>query len=267
MPSIKFSIIISTIGADSLPQVLNLFLDHYDNLEIILVLDKPGLSVEALLTPDLLKDSRLKVILNATNLGPTKSFNKAIALARGEIMVRADDDDIPTPDRLKELDAFFNAHPDVDLAFSFAQGLDVKTGRSWIIDGPTNDAAIRAKLLVRNFIVHSYLAFRRARLAEIGFYDETFRYAQDYDLYLRSIRSNFRFGCVSKVLVTRYYHGDSITVSKRKRQILNSMSARLLHIAWSEKYESPWPVIFRYVYLLAIPNWVRSLRRKLGLGK
>lgn len=267
MSDLKFSIIISTMGAARLPEVLAAFLDHYEKVEIMLVLDKPGLQAEALLPPALLADARLKIIVNEQNLGPTKSFNKAIALAQGEIMVRADDDDIPAPERLRELAAFFDSHPDVDLAFSYAQGVDEATGRTWIIDGPTEDAAIKAKLLKRNFIVHASLAFRRARLAEIGFYDESFRFAQDYDLYLRSIRAGFRFGCIPKVLVTRYYHGDSITVHKRKKQILNSMAARLLHVAWLENTESPWPVIGHYLYLLAVPNWARNLRRTLGLGK
>lgn len=267
LSDVKFSIIISTMGAQRLPQVLSLFLDHYDKVEIMLVLDKPGLEAEALLPPGLLADPRLKIIANERNLGPTISFNKAIALARGEIMVRADDDDLPAPERLTELAAFFDTHPDVDLAFSYAQGVDEATGRTWIIDGPTDDASIKAKLLERNFIVHASLAFRRARLAEIGFYDESFRFAQDYDLYLRAIRAGFRFGCIPKVLVTRYYHGDSITVHKRKKQILNSMAARLLHVAWLENNESPWPVIGRYLYLLAVPNWARNLRRTLGLGK
>lgn len=267
LSDIKFSIIISTMGSARLPQVLAAFLDHYDKVEIMLVLDKPELQAEALLPPALLADARLKIIKNEQNLGPTKSFNKAIALARGEIMVRADDDDIPAPERLSELAAFFDTHPEVDLAFSYAQGVDEATGRTWIIDGPTEDAAIKAKLLERNFIVHASLAFRRARLAEIGFYDDSFRFAQDYDLYLRAIRAGFRFGCIPKFLVTRYYHGDSITVHKRKKQILNSMAARLLHVAWIENTESPWPVIGHYLYLLAVPNWARNLRRKLGLGK
>lgn len=267
MSNPKFSIIVSTMGAQRLPQVLSAFLDHYDKIEIILVLDKPGLQAETLLPCNLLADARLRIIVNERNLGPTISFNKAISSARGEIMVRADDDDIPAPERLKELEAFFDAHPEADLAYSFAQGVDEATGRTWIIDGPTDDAAIKERLLARNFIVHATLAFRRARLAGIGFYDESFRFAQDYDLYLRAIRAGLRFGCVPKVLVTRYYHGGSITVHKRKKQILNSMAARLLHVAWIENTESPWPVIARYIYLLAVPNWARNLRRKLGLGK
>ncbi len=267
LSDIKFSIIISTVGSQKLPQVLTAFLDHYEQVEVVLVLDKPGLQAEALLPPALVADARLHIIVNEQNLGPTKSFNKAIALAKGEIMVRADDDDIPAPERLSELAAFFDANPGVDIVYSYAQGVDEATGRTWIIDGPTEDAAIKSKLLERNFIVHASLAFRRARLAEIGFYDESFRFAQDYDLYLRAIRAGMRFGCIPKVLVTRYYHGDSITVHKRKKQILNSMAARLLHVGWLENTESPWPVIGRYVYLLAVPNWARNLRRTLGLGK
>ncbi|MGB4057732.1 MAG: glycosyltransferase [Alphaproteobacteria bacterium] len=262
----ELSIIISTIGAPEIEKVVSTFLASSVPLEVVVVLDKPDLHPDSIFSTETINDPRLKIIINECNLGATRSFNKAIAASMGAIMVRADDDDIPAPNRLDEILHFFQEHPNVDIVYSYATGVDKATGRSWRIEGPQQDVDIKAKLPRKNFIVHASLAFRRGKLAQIGFYDETFRFAQDYDLYLRAIRAGFTFGCIPKVLVTRYYHPDSITVKRRKRQILNSMAARLLHCALSEKRENPWPIIARYCKLLLIPNWARKLKRKIGFG-
>lgn len=263
----KLSIIMATMGSPHLDKIVKTFLASKQDVEVVVIIDDPKKLPSELFSAPLLEDKRLVIVANEVNIGLTRSLNKAAKMASGDILVRTDDDDFSEPNRLDELVSFFEARPDVDLAFSYAKGVDQATGRSWVIDGPEDNQAIQQKLLERNFIVHSSLAFRRDKLEAIGFYDESFRYAQDYDMYLRAIRSNLVFGCIPKQLVTRLYHNESITVARRKRQILHSMAGRILHAAQSEGALSIWPVIARYLFLLAVPNWARALRRKLGHGK
>jgi GT2 family glycosyltransferase len=139
--------------------------------------------------------------------------------------------------------------------------------RSWIIDGPVSDEEIKTRLRRRNFIVHSAIAVRSRRLKQLGGYDPTFRYAQDYDLYLRCIRAGFVFGCIPEVLVEHSYRDESITVSRRQRQILCSFAARLIHDAEAPGDDRYWRTIFSYLKLLAIPNAARAWRRRLGFGR
>ncbi len=266
MPSIKFSVVIATIGSPHLEKIVKVFLSYDKQIEVIIVIDNPDISTLLLQTP-LYADPRVKIISNQSNIGLTRSLNKAIANASGDIIVRSDDDDISSTSRIDEIEIFFNAHPEVDLVYSFAEGQDEIAGHTWVLSGPQDDMSIKQTLLRRNFIVHSTIAFRRERFSQIEFYNETFRYAQDYDLYLRAIDAGFVFGCIPKVLLTRAYHKNSITVSKRKRQIMNSMAARILHVARQKEKASPWRVLRHYIILLAIPNWARNLRRRLGYGK
>ena len=265
--SSKLSIILSTMGSEHLENIAKTFLLSRLPIEIIIIIDNPKIEAEKILSNELLHDDRVKIVVNEKNLGITKSLNKGINLASGDIIVRADDDDIPSNERLDEISNFLIQNPGVDIVYSFAEGYDVASQKKWIISGPDDDAKIKQNLLLKNFMVHSSIAFRYNKFKQIGFYDETFRYAQDYDLYLRAIDAGFVFGCIPKVLVKRLYHKDSITVSKRRKQILHSMSARLLYTARSTGNPSPWPIIFRYVKLLIIPNWARNLRRKIGLGR
>ncbi len=263
----RFSILIGTTGSKYLEQIADIFLGSAQSCEVILVVDNPDCRIEDFLADTILQDARMNVLKNDTNIGLTRSLNRGLAVATGDIIVRTDDDDIPDASRLDELSAYYDAHPDADIVFSHARGVDPSSGREWLIDGPVDHAGIANKLARRNFIVHSSVSFKKSSLEPLGFYNEAFRYAQDYELYLRALRNGLRFGCVPKVLVTRQYLPTSITVSKRKRQILHSMAARLLHCAQSDGDLSFWPTLLQYAVLLATPNWARQLRRSLGRGK
>lgn len=265
-PQLSTAILLSTTGNGRLEEIVRNYVDDEAATEILVIVDNPDIDISDL-AKRLGGSPKIRFIQNETRIGLTRSLNKAIALSASDVLIRNDDDDLPEPGRATEIVRFLAAHPDCDLVFSYARGLDLPTGQSWTIGGPTNDAEIKSALARRNFIVHSSLAFRRASTARIGHYDETFRFAQDYDLYLRAIRNGLRFGAIPKVLVTRTYHGESITVSKRKRQILFSFAARLIHHAELEGPVMPWRTIVDYLRLLVIPTWLRSARRRLGHGR
>ena len=272
MSTPTYSVIIPTLGkSDYLSGIVKTFLSSASSVsvEVVIVFDDPAQDPARNLSADVLADPRVVVLRNDVNLGVTRSLNRAIAAASGDFIVRADDDDLPAPNRIEKIAAYFDSHPEVDLVYSFAQGRNAPpTGEPWLIKGPTEDAAIKEALLHRNFIVHATIALRRKSYAPLGFYDESFRNSQDYDLYLRTIRAGLTFGCIPEPLVTRIYHQDSLTVSGRKRQILNSFAARLLHQAQTPDCSEPAiRVMLRYGVLFLIPNWVRALRRRLNRGR
>jgi glycosyltransferase involved in cell wall biosynthesis len=263
----RCSILIATLGGARLEEVVRSYLGQPANdLEVVVVVDQPSLDRARLLTP-FQSDDRLRIIFNDRNIGVTRSLNKGLEACRGELILRNDDDDLPDFDRVAKTIAFFKIHPECDLAYGFARGVNGASGRSWPIEGPLTDDEIKRQLLHRNFIVHSSIAFRADRIKAIGGYDTTFRYAQDYDLYLRCIRSGLRFGCIPEVLVERHYSGDSITVRKRRVQILCSFAAHLVHDVEAGVGARPWQTIQHYLTLLVIPNWLRALRRRVGHGR
>jgi glycosyltransferase involved in cell wall biosynthesis len=258
------TILIPTIGATQLPTIVGRYLEGRENIEILVIVDKPGLTREALGLPD---DARLRVEVNETNMGLTCSLNRAISLSRGPIIIRNDDDDLPEPGRVAAVLEVFAKDPEAALVFSHARGQDLGSGRIWTIGGPTEDGAVKQELRRRNFIVHSTLAFRKDRLAPLGFYDETFRYAQDYDLYLRSMRAGLKFAGIPVPLVKRIYHDGSITVGRRRQQMLFSFAARIIHVAHSGDLRDALRTILSYGTLLVVPDRLRRLRRALGMGR
>lgn len=262
----RFTILITTIGSARLQDIVSTYLaDEADDSEILIVVDNPALKQDAAIV-SLGDDARVRLHFNERNIGLTKSLNRGVGLARGEFIVRNDDDDVPHPARLSRVRQFLAANPHVDILSSHARGISESGGESWVVGVPSTDAAIKAQLTHRNILVASSVAMRRQAILDVGGYCEVFRYAQDYELYLRLIRGGKIFSCVPEILVDRYYSKSSITVNKRKIQALYSFAGRLIHAAETGGIRDAALPILRYLVIFMVPNSLRKLRRGIGRG-
>jgi len=94
------------------------------------VLDQAGVDVEVIVVDDAsLDDSlaiarklaaesdRVRVIANAENVGAVETFNRGLAEATGEFLVRLDADDVLTPGSLQRAVAVMQAFPQVGLVY------------------------------------------------------------------------------------------------------------------------------------------------------
>ena len=164
----------------------------YRNFEFIIICDnadnKAGIEyIEGLAA----SDARIKLVINQTNLGPTKCLNKAISLAKGEYIARMDADDIAHKERFEKQIAYLDADFETmvcatDVHVVDEDGRILRRNRYKRKYDPT-------KLLLQNTISHPTVMFRKS-LAEVRtpIYNEDFLYAQDYELwqylYLRGIK-------------------------------------------------------------------------------
>ena len=130
-------------------------------------------------------DPRLRVIVHPARQGLTRSLNEAISLCRGMYVARMDGDDVALPERLEKQVRFLDAHPGVGLvgtAFMYIDGTNAVLGTEPVF---ATDPEIRPRLLVHNCFGHGTVMVRRDLLNSVGGYNESFTYAQDYDLWLR----------------------------------------------------------------------------------
>ncbi len=122
------------------------------------------------------------------NMGLARSLNKGFRLARGKYVARMDADDISTPDRLKIQVAAFDGQPDLDLVGSF---FDVVDGLGQVIERKeliTEPIYRLWRLQFHNNYGHGTMMLRTSAVLKVGMYDESLRYAQDYDLWSRLSR-------------------------------------------------------------------------------
>ena len=161
------------------------------------------------------QDDRVILVRNEENIGLTRSLNRGLELARGKYIARLDADDVSLPDRLEKQVQFLDAHPDVGLVGCAAEYIDPR-GNTLGVQRPLRENL--SELLTRhNWFNHSTVVFRRECLDEVGPYREAFRYAQDYDLWLR-IAEKYEVACMPEPLVRIRFSPDSFSASRKAHQ-------------------------------------------------
>lgn len=143
-------------------------------------------------------DPRLQVITQA-NSGLTLALNRAALQAQGRYLARMDVGDYSLPQRLERQVDFLEQHPEIAGCGSCTAWIDSRgevIGTSQVVTTP---AAIRRGLLKMNLLSHGSVMIRRVLFQALGGYRPFFRFAQDYDLWLR-ISEQYRLTNLVEVL-------------------------------------------------------------------
>lgn len=187
----------------------------YQDFEFIIVNDCSTDKTSEILKS--FKDSRIKVINNPENMGLTKSLNKGVKNAKGKYIARMDADDISLPHRFETQIKFLEENPEYALVGSSFYQID-DTGKTvfWT-KVLIRDAEIRRDLKRQNWFGHGSVLIRKSAFIECNGYDEDFKYAQDYDLWLR-ISERFKIANIEEPLYCWRLSTDGITITKKKEQ-------------------------------------------------
>jgi GT2 family glycosyltransferase len=161
------------------------------------------------------RDPRIRYVENECNLGLTRTLNRGLHLAACDLIARQDADDVSYPDRLRRQVEFLDAHPETALVGAQTRIID-EDGRPNGLrhyDRCCEYESIRWDLLFGNSFTHTSVMFRRKIVAdEMGGYDETFMYEQDYDLWSR-VSCRYRVMNIPPVLVDYRIHPSSMSKS------------------------------------------------------
>ena len=166
-------------------------------------------------------DHRIKSV-NQSNIGLTKTLNKALALSQGEYIARMDADDICEPARLQKQVDFLKNHPEIGICGTWVKMIDADGTFIKNYDLPTENKDIRKMLLLHNPLIHPSVMFRRKIYSDIGGYDESFRFAQDYEYWTR-ILAKYQAANLPEYLLNYRVFDQNITKS-------NNLTVRLLGI-------------------------------------
>ncbi len=151
------------------------------------------------------------------NMGLPATLNRGLALAKGDIIVRQDQDDISVPSRLSLQVAWLDKLPQLAMLGGWAVIVDAD-GRP---DGrmhrhPKGVAALRLELLFNTPFVHSAVAMRKEVLQALGGYstDPMRQPPEDFELWSRLLRTHEAANIPETVLEYREVAGSMSRVMK-----------------------------------------------------
>jgi Glycosyl transferase family 2 len=214
-PAPTFSVVIAAYqAASTIPEAVESALDQtLPPLEVIVCDDGSTDDLQGALRP--YRDQI--TFLTQANRGEGAAKNVATRRAQGEFVAILDADDVYLPDRLEALGELASARPDLDVlttdAFLEVDERVVKT--CYVEDWTFEIADQRRAILERNFIF-GLAAVRRARLLAVGGFDETLRYATDWDCWIRLILDGAAAGLVAEPLARYRLHRASLSAERGK---------------------------------------------------
>lgn len=191
-------------------------------LELIVIDDGSTDGSRALI--EAVRDPRVRVLAMPENVGIARSLNAGLRLARAPVVAVLDADDLAAPTRLERQLALLDARPEVAVVGS----------RMREVDGTGNE--VRSRTLFRagdvtrtllhfNPIPNSSAAYRRAVAVGLGGYDPRYRYAMEYDLWLRAADTHVVWALDEPLSTRRMAPGN---VASRAQRAQTAEAIRIL---------------------------------------
>jgi FkbM family methyltransferase len=190
--------------------------------------------------------------------GQAHALNKGFALARGDVLGWINADDVYLPGAIA---AAVEVLRDSGCALVHGGWSQIDENGAVLHEIQPVPFDYRLQLEVRNGVAQPGVLFTREALEAVGGIDESYRYAMDYDLWLK-IGARFEVRHVDRILAAYRLHPESKTVAEAEGfwpetwRAARSHGARLrspLYLDWYLPRARPW--LFRVVI-----GW-RLLRR------
>jgi len=183
---ILVSVIMSVYNSEKYVEesVRSIMKQSYSNLEVLIADDCSTDNSYEILLKLANEDSRIKIIKNEHNLKLAKTLNKLIKLAKGKYIARMDSDDIALPERIEKQVYFLENNYDIDFCGTNAFWINEKNkkiGKSYL---PITSFDCKYYFRFGNTFIHPSILIKSFVLKE-DLYSESFRYAQDYELWGR----------------------------------------------------------------------------------
>lgn len=182
--SVLVTVAIPAFNSEStLPLAIrSVFAQTYRNWELIILDD--GSTDRTLETIQQVSDPRVRVISDGQNRGLAYRLNQATEESSGSLLFRMDADDIMHPRRIEKQVEFLKSNPDIDIVGTAAAIIDASNQITGVRGyGPLPRTPL--EIFRKGLLIHPSIAGRRAWFQNNP-YDETYRRAEDYELWCRT---------------------------------------------------------------------------------
>lgn len=203
----------------------------YDNLELIIIDDNSTDNTKKVATSFKDKDNRIQIISNSCQSGnPAIVRNLGINAARGEFVAFIDHDDIWFKNKLARQVQAMEENPEISLihsAFFIVQDKFPKY-RFDLLNSPYQIGYCLNDLTKNNSITTSSVLLRKSILHAVGVFSELdkFRYAEDYELWLRIVKEN-KIAYLSEI--HGLYRSRAGSFSKNEQVEISASYAKYVH--------------------------------------
>lgn len=161
------------------------------------------------------QDKRIKII-NRKNKGLVASLNEGVGLAKGKYIARQDADDISLPARLEQQLEYLENHPDTGLLGTNLKVIDEKGEQVppsiANVDLLTSPDDLKLAEIFSNQFAHGSVIVRTDLIKESN-YDDSYKHAEDYDLWTR-ISHKTALANLKEPLYVWRFHEKGVTATK-----------------------------------------------------
>lgn len=190
----KVSVVIPVFNCESyLEDAIDSVLNQSRRPDEVIVVDDASkdqsVEVARLYCPD------IRLVKHARNLGPSAARNTGIKLSTGEVLAFLDADDWWTEKALEKRLDLLQKKPKLDVVLGYTQRTNLKS--SAVLCGSVGSGIFRKKVF-----------------EEVGKFDETLRYGEDGDLFLRIKESPLHIGTISEIVQMYRMHDSNSTRNK-----------------------------------------------------
>lgn len=165
------------------------------------------------------------------NGGITKALNYGLAHIRSQnypFTARLDAGDTLHPGRLKAQFDAFQGNPNLQLCGTYVRYVNPDGTEVGIAKVPLESQEIRNAIHYRTAFFHPTVMFRTSIFDTVGTYNEGFRQAQDYELFMRIVK-RFETRNLPQAYVDYELAEDAISTRQARKQAKNIVRACLMN--------------------------------------
>jgi len=212
-------------------------------------------------------DKRIRII-QTNKKGVANAMNIGIINSTGNIISRIDGDDFWSKDKL-QLQLEYKDKEKLNIVGSWGIFVSNEGKEIEKIEHPVEHNEIRKYLILNDKLIHSSILMDKKILEDIGLYNESFKTAEDYEMWFRIISKGYKFGNIPKYLVTVGLEPESISRSNWQNHRKNTIKAKNMAIL---KYGFNRPRDFLYylpslIYYFISEKNAKKIRKILGISR
>ena len=223
----------------------------FSDLELIIVDDGSADSTASIVRAYAQRDSRIRFMQLARNMGIADARNHGIAAASGEFATMMDGDDISLPQRLEKQVGFLRANPAIGVVGVCGRAVNEDLAPLYDFRLPQRHACIAFDMFVGIGLIYTTIMLRLATLKALGGYEAGRRAGEERELAWRLLfEGRQRFANLPDQLLLYRRHSSGISSDRDPKRDAERLDVqrRQLEQLWGE---APADSIDRFMRLAA----------------